>query len=186
MAAKHLLPVSWSSVRPAHLENPFGPLQWMVRSRVINDMQEACWEMVSAMASEIIQLLDSDNDGIRTHAIKFVEALIITLSPRMPDSEVPRRHESDISLDRVPKDHPYIKYSECALRRGWEVGAVLLLNEPGGGGLATFPSPKAKASSSETKSVGRRVVRATALPLGLASITSQNWCLPGRCPRRNR
>lgn len=68
--------------------------------------------MVSAMASEIIQLLDSDNDGIRTHAIKFVEGLIITLSPRMPDSEVPKRHENDISLDRVPKDHPCIKYSE--------------------------------------------------------------------------
>lgn len=84
----------------------------MVKSRVINEMQEACWEMVSAMANEIIQLLDSDNDGIRTHAIKFVEGLIITLSPRMPESEVPKRHENDISLDRVPTDHTYIKYSK--------------------------------------------------------------------------
>nr|XP_020642792.1 symplekin [Pogona vitticeps] len=96
-------------------------LQWMVKSRVINDMQEACWEMVSAMASEIIQLLDSDNDGIRTHAIKFVEALIITLSPRMPDSEVPKRHENDISLDRVPTDHSYIKYNIL-----WEEGKTAL------------------------------------------------------------
>ncbi|XP_066494293.1 symplekin [Tiliqua scincoides] len=96
-------------------------LQWMVKSRVINDMQEACWEMVSAMASEIIQLLDSDNDGIRTHAIKFVEGLIITLSPRMPDSEVPKRHENDISLDRVPKDHPCIKYNAL-----WDEGKMAL------------------------------------------------------------
>ncbi|XP_042294953.1 symplekin [Sceloporus undulatus] len=96
-------------------------LQWMVKSRVINDMQEACWEMVSAMASEIIQLLDSDNDGIRTHAVKFVEGLIITLSPRMPDSEVPKRHENDISLDRVPTDHPYIKYNIL-----WEEGKAAL------------------------------------------------------------
>ncbi|XP_062996117.1 symplekin [Elgaria multicarinata webbii] len=96
-------------------------LQWMVKSRVINDMQEACWEMVSAMASEIIQLLDSDNDGIRTHAIKFVEALIITLSPRMPESEVPKRHENDISLDRVPTDHTYIKYNAL-----WEEGKTAL------------------------------------------------------------
>ncbi|KAG8143603.1 hypothetical protein E2320_000847 [Naja naja] len=80
---------------------------WMVKSRVINEMQEACWEMVSAMANEIIQLLDSDNDGIRTHAIKFVEGLIITLSPRMPESEVPKRHENDISLDRFMV-HPAI------------------------------------------------------------------------------
>ncbi|XP_067317123.1 symplekin [Anolis sagrei] len=96
-------------------------LQWMVKSRVINEMQEACWEMVSAMASEIIQLLDSDNDGIRTHAIKFVEGLIITLSPRMPDSEVPKRHKTDISLDRVPNDHPYIKYNIL-----WEEGKAAL------------------------------------------------------------
>uniref|UniRef100_A0A8D0GAE2 Symplekin n=1 Tax=Sphenodon punctatus TaxID=8508 RepID=A0A8D0GAE2_SPHPU len=96
-------------------------LQWMVKSRVINEMQEACWEMVSVMANDIILLLDSDNDGIRTHAIKFVEGLIITLSPRMPDSEVPKRHENDISLDRIPKDHPYIKYNVL-----WEEGKAAL------------------------------------------------------------
>lgn len=87
--------------------------QWMVKSRVISELQEACWDMVSAMAGDIILLLDSDNDGIRTHAIKFVEGLIVTLSPRMADSEVPRRQEHDISLDRIPRDHPYIQYSEC-------------------------------------------------------------------------
>lgn len=85
----------------------------MVKSRVISELQEACWDMVSAMAGDIILLLDSDNDGIRTHAIKFVEGLIVTLSPRMADSEVPRRQEHDISLDRIPRDHPYIQYSEC-------------------------------------------------------------------------
>lgn len=89
-----------------------GPSQWMVKSRVISELQEACWDMVSAMAADIILLLDSDNDGIRTHAIKFVEGLIVTLSPRMADSEVPRRQEHDISLDRIPRDHPYIQYSE--------------------------------------------------------------------------
>lgn len=90
-----------------------GLSKWMVKSRVISDLQEACWDMVSSMAGEIILLLDSDNDGIRTHAIKFVEGLIVTLSPRMADSEVPRRQEHDISLDRIPRDHPYIQYSEC-------------------------------------------------------------------------
>uniref|UniRef100_A0A8D2FZN9 Symplekin scaffold protein n=1 Tax=Theropithecus gelada TaxID=9565 RepID=A0A8D2FZN9_THEGE len=86
-------------------------LQWMVKSRVISELQEACWDMVSAMAGDIILLLDSDNDGIRTHAIKFVEGLIVTLSPRMADSEIPRRQEHDISLDRIPRDHPYIQYT---------------------------------------------------------------------------
>lgn len=96
----------------------------MVKSRVISELQEACWDMVSAMAGDIILLLDSDNDGIRTHAIKFVEGLIVTLSPRMADSEIPRRQEHDISLDRVPRDHPYIQYSECRPATEPSVGAA--------------------------------------------------------------
>nr|3ODS_A Chain A, Symplekin [Homo sapiens] len=96
-------------------------LQWMVKSRVISELQEACWDMVSAMAGDIILLLDSDNDGIRTHAIAFVEGLIVTLSPRMADSEIPRRQEHDISLDRIPRDHPYIQYNVL-----WEEGKAAL------------------------------------------------------------
>ena len=98
-------------------------VQWMVKSKVISELQEACWEMGAAMASDIILLLDSDNDGVRTHAIKFVEGLIITLSPRMADSDVPKRHENDISLERIPRDHPVIKYSEGG--QGGTVGTAL-------------------------------------------------------------
>ncbi|MGH0141875.1 UNVERIFIED_CONTAM: hypothetical protein FKN15_004048 [Acipenser sinensis] len=86
-------------------------LQWMVRLKGISDIQEACWEMVTTMKDEIILMLDSENDGIRTHAIKFVESLIITLSPRTSDSKVPKRQENDISLERIPKDHAYIRHS---------------------------------------------------------------------------
>lgn len=85
-------------------------LQWLVRSRVISEMQEACWDMLTQMKGEVLSLLDSENDGVRTHAIKFTEALIIALSPRTQDSEVPKRQENDISLDKVPKDHSYIRY----------------------------------------------------------------------------
>ncbi|KAM9207940.1 LOW QUALITY PROTEIN: symplekin [Leptosomus discolor] len=95
-------------------------LQWMVKSKVISELQEACWEMMTAMAGDIVLLLDSDNDGVRTHAIKFMEGLIITLSPRVADSDVPKRHENDISLERVPRDHPYIKYNVL-----WEEGTAL-------------------------------------------------------------
>ncbi|XP_032870398.1 symplekin [Amblyraja radiata] len=86
-------------------------LQWMVKSKVINEMEEACWDMVSVMKDDIVLMLDSDNDGIRTHAVKFIESLIITLSPRTPDSDVPRRQENDISLDRIVRDHSCIKAS---------------------------------------------------------------------------
>lgn len=85
-------------------------LQWLVRSKVISEMQEACWDMLTQMKGEVLSLLDSENDGVRTHAIKFTESLIITLSARTQDSEVPKRQENDISLDKVPKDHSYIRY----------------------------------------------------------------------------
>ncbi|XP_049584879.1 symplekin [Syngnathus scovelli] len=85
-------------------------LQWLVRAKAVSDMQEACWEMVTQMKGDVLALLDSENDGVRTHAIKFTESLIVTLSPRVADSDVPKRQESDISLDKVPKDHAYIRY----------------------------------------------------------------------------
>lgn len=62
------------------------------------------------MKGDVLALLDSENDGIRTHAIKFTESLIVTLSPRTAESDIPKRQESDISLDKVPKDHSYIRY----------------------------------------------------------------------------
>ncbi|XP_051520086.1 symplekin isoform X2 [Myxocyprinus asiaticus] len=85
-------------------------LQWLVRTKSVSDMQEACWDMVTQMKEDVLALLDSENDGVRTHAIKFIESLIITLSPRTPDSDTPKKQEGDISLDKIPKDHTYIRY----------------------------------------------------------------------------
>lgn len=86
-------------------------LQWVVRSRPPSEQQESCWDLVTEMAGDILQLLESDNDGIRTHAVKFVESLIVTLSPRTPESEIPKRQEGDISLEQIPMDHPFLKYN---------------------------------------------------------------------------
>ncbi|XP_045909775.1 symplekin [Micropterus dolomieu] len=85
-------------------------LQWLVRSKAVSERQEACWDLVTQMKGDVLALLDSENDGVRTHAIKFTESLIITLSARTSDSDVPKRQEGDISLDKVPKDHLYIRY----------------------------------------------------------------------------
>lgn len=81
-----------------------------MRSKVVSDMQEACWDMITQMKEDVLVMLDSDNDGIRTHAIKFTESVIITLSPRTPDSDIPKKQEGDISLDKIPRDHSYIRY----------------------------------------------------------------------------
>ncbi|KAM9590922.1 LOW QUALITY PROTEIN: symplekin-like [Morphnus guianensis] len=134
-------------------------LQWMVKSKVISKLQEACWEMTAAMASNIILLLDSDNDSIRTHAIKFVEGLIITLSPRMADSDVPKRHENDISLERIPKDHPYIKYNVL-----WEEGKAALEQ------LLKFMVHPAISSINLTAALGSLATIARQRPMFMAEV----------------
>uniref|UniRef100_A0A663FJ66 Symplekin n=1 Tax=Aquila chrysaetos chrysaetos TaxID=223781 RepID=A0A663FJ66_AQUCH len=134
-------------------------LQWMVKSKVISELQEACWEMTAAMASDIILLLDSDNDSIRTHAIEFVEGLIITLSPHMADSDVPKRHENDISLERIPKDHPYIKYNVL-----WEEGKAALEQ------LLKFMVHPAISSINLTAALGSLATIARQRPMFMAEV----------------
>ncbi|NXJ72784.1 SYMPK protein, partial [Rostratula benghalensis] len=145
--------------------------QWMVKSKVISELQEACWEMMAAMASDIILLLDSDNDGIRTHAIKFVEGLIITLSPRMADSDVPKRHENDISLERIPKDHPYIKYNVL-----WEEGKAALEQ------LLKFMVHPAISSINLTAALGSLATIARQRPMFMAEVIQAYETLHANLP----
>lgn len=146
-------------------------LQWMVKSRVLSELQEACWELVTSMASDIILLLDSDNDGIRTHAIKFVEGLIITLSPRGADSDVPKRHEGDISLERVPKDHPYIKYNAL-----WEEGKAALEQ------LLKFMVHPAISSINLTAALGSLATIARQRPMFMAEVIQAYETLHANLP----
>ncbi|NXR11466.1 SYMPK protein, partial [Semnornis frantzii] len=145
--------------------------QWMVKSKVISELQEACWELVATMANDIILLLDSDNDGVRTHAIKFVEGLIITLSPRGPDSEVPKRQENDISLEKVPKDHPYIKYTVL-----WQEGKAALEQ------LLRFMVHPAISSINLTAALGSLATIARQRPMFMAEVIQAYETLHANLP----
>ncbi|XP_066065249.1 LOW QUALITY PROTEIN: symplekin-like, partial [Chamaea fasciata] len=146
-------------------------LQWMVKSKVISELQEACWEMMSSMASDIILLLDSDNDGIRTHAIKFVEGLIVTLSPRTADSDVPKRHENDVSLERIPRDHPVIKYNVL-----WEEGKAALEQ------LLKFMVHPAISSINLTAALGSLATIARQRPMFMAEVIQAYETLHANLP----
>ncbi|XP_058678806.1 symplekin [Ammospiza caudacuta] len=146
-------------------------LQWMVKSKVIGELQEACWEMMSSMASDIILLLDSDNDGVRTHAIKFVEGLIVTLSPRTADSDVPKRHENDVSLERIPRDHPVIKYNVL-----WEEGKAALEQ------LLKFMVHPAISSINLTAALGSLATIARQRPMFMAEVIQAYETLHANLP----
>ncbi|XP_064621596.1 symplekin-like [Lineus longissimus] len=80
-------------------------LQWVVRSKAVSDLMIQTWHYICKMKDKIISMLESENDGIRTHAVKFVETVIITLSEKTEDSDVPQKYENNISLDQIPPDH---------------------------------------------------------------------------------
>ena len=43
---------------------------------------EAAWGLMVNIKEIIVELLDSDNDGIRTMAVKFMEMLVLTQTHR--------------------------------------------------------------------------------------------------------
>ncbi|XP_033100006.1 symplekin-like, partial [Anneissia japonica] len=85
-------------------------MKWILKSKTIQEEKEAMWQNFKDMKSKIKAMLDSENDGVRTHAIKFMEMLIVTSSPRTADSDVPKRMENEISLDQIPEDHQILKH----------------------------------------------------------------------------
>ncbi|XP_077989762.1 symplekin-like [Glandiceps talaboti] len=87
-------------------------LKWICKSKTIREEMESTWDVMTEMKNKIKAMLDSENDGIRTHVIKFLEMLIVVLSNRMSDSEVPKKSEGDVSLDQIPQNHPILRYGD--------------------------------------------------------------------------
>ncbi|XP_044752882.1 symplekin isoform X2 [Coccinella septempunctata] len=74
-------------------------LAWLCKAtHITEDMNEA-WIQLNQIKREIANMIDSDNDGIRTSAVKFLECVILLQT--YPD-EVENRKQNDFSLDDVP------------------------------------------------------------------------------------
>jgi symplekin len=84
-------------------------IKWIAKSKTAIDgqLQDACQSLL-AMKDHVTAQLDSDNDGIRTVAIKFIEMLILILSSRTKDSLVPNFNKNDLSIDKIGDDHPVL------------------------------------------------------------------------------
>ncbi|CAH0768020.1 unnamed protein product [Bemisia tabaci] len=63
-----------------------------------NDLQ-SLWNKLTNLKALIIDLVDSDNDGIRTHTVKFLETIILLQS--YPDADAPKK-PNDFSLEDIP------------------------------------------------------------------------------------
>lgn len=74
-------------------------LQWLCTLDDISDATEISWNTLCIMKAEIFDMLDHDNDGVRTNAIKFLEGVVILQT--YPDEDSMKR-VNDVSLNDVP------------------------------------------------------------------------------------
>ncbi|XP_063228750.1 symplekin isoform X2 [Bacillus rossius redtenbacheri] len=74
-------------------------LVWLSRVKNVTEEMEAAWSVMNRIKASIVNKVDSDNDGIRTHSVKFLERVVLTQTYPTPDS---MHRENDLSLEDIP------------------------------------------------------------------------------------
>ncbi|EFN68192.1 Symplekin [Camponotus floridanus] len=74
-------------------------LKWIASATIVTPEMELAWTQLSALKVQIINMIDSDNDGIRTQAVKFLEGVILIQT--YPDPDCPKKPD-DFSLEDIP------------------------------------------------------------------------------------
>jgi symplekin len=75
-------------------------LVWICTAKTVSDAMEAVWAVITRIKDNVVRGLDGDNDGVRTHTIKFMEMLVLSQTTREEGSS--GRLGADFSLDDVP------------------------------------------------------------------------------------
>ncbi|XP_065355238.1 symplekin [Calliphora vicina] len=81
-------------------------LQWICNQQEMTDSCEQAWNVLSLIKAQILDLIDNENDGIRTNAIKFLEGAVVLQSYADEDSQ---KRDNDFSLENVPENLKIIK-----------------------------------------------------------------------------
>lgn len=76
-------------------------LQFIVSTEEPPDEIIDCFDQMCSIKTQILELIDNENDGIRTNSIKFLESVIIFQS--YADSASPKKDNNDFSLDNIPE-----------------------------------------------------------------------------------
>ena len=71
-------------------------LKCLARSKTVSERMEAAWSLMCNMKEIIVELLESDNDGMRTMTVKFMEMIVLIQTHREEESVV---KEGDFSFD---------------------------------------------------------------------------------------
>lgn len=84
-------------------------LMWLAKSRSVSDAMKQTWQTIVKVKSMITEMIDSENDGVRTCAIKFLESVVIILSYKVSGSEISKPSACEPCLDLIPESHSLLK-----------------------------------------------------------------------------
>lgn len=74
-------------------------LMYIARTHNLPPQMEKAWASLCTMKSEIVKLIDNDNDGIRTQSVKFLEGVVLLQTYPEADSMV---RGNDFNLEDIP------------------------------------------------------------------------------------
>ncbi|KAL0272117.1 UNVERIFIED_CONTAM: hypothetical protein PYX00_005209 [Menopon gallinae] len=74
-------------------------LMWLAKAKTVTEEMEAAWKVLGQIKQQVIRMIDNDNDGIRTLAVKFLEFIVLLQTYPEADSA---QKENDFSLEDVP------------------------------------------------------------------------------------
>ncbi|XP_045773505.1 symplekin isoform X2 [Maniola jurtina] len=79
-------------------------LLWIYKGTADVSDKQYVWEQLAKLKLLILNMIDSDNEGIRTFSIKFLEEMVVL------QSADPSKNSDDVlSLDRLPTNLPFLK-----------------------------------------------------------------------------
>jgi len=97
-------------------------LQYLCSLMEPGDSAEQAWNILSLIKAQILDMIDNENDGIRTNAIKFLEGVVVLQSFADEDS---LKRDGDFSLADVP-DHCTLFRREKLQEEGNNILDILL------------------------------------------------------------
>ncbi|XP_059481472.1 symplekin [Neocloeon triangulifer] len=74
-------------------------LMWISKAKTVSESHDKTWQQMIQIRNMISDMVDHDNDGIRTQAVKFLEMIVLLQTYVEADSV---RKPNDFSLDDVP------------------------------------------------------------------------------------
>ncbi|CAG5127925.1 unnamed protein product, partial [Candidula unifasciata] len=87
-------------------------LIWISKAKKTTHDMSSVWAHLFELKNLLYDLLESVNDGIRTHVVKFLEGLTLVFSRKSPDSEGTKKNDIDMSLEQVSESNGIVRISQ--------------------------------------------------------------------------